>query len=99
MDAPIYAPAAAFAPPAAVSAPQSVSSLSLAELMSAPAAWAIVLKHVPTLKLIVGSKQIQPFMTNMMVESFIVYGGVTADQVSAIDADLRQLPASEWPVS
>ena len=98
MDAPIYAPAAAFEPPVPVPTPLTVSAVSLAELMAAPAAWAIVLKHVPIMKMIVGGKQIQPFLTNMMVESFIVYGGiVTPAQVAAIDADLALLPASDRP--
>lgn len=98
MDAPIYAPAAAFEQPAAVPTPLTVSSVSLAELMSAPAAWAVVLKHAPVFKMIVTSKQIQPFLTNMMIESFVVYGGiVTPPQIAAINADLAKLPPSDRP--
>ena len=98
MDAPTYAPAAAFEQPDAVWTPLTVSSVSLAELMTAPAAWAVVLKHAPVFKVIVTSKQIQPFITNMMVESFIVYGGiVTPAQIAAINADLAKLPSSDRP--
>ncbi|TCQ06338.1 hypothetical protein [Sphingomonas sp. PP-CC-3A-396] len=98
MDAPIYSPAAAFEQPKPVPTPLTVSSVSLAELMSAPAAWAVVLKHAPVFKVIVTSKQIQPFITNMMIESFIIYGGiVTPAQIAAINADLASLPSSEGP--
>lgn len=97
MDAPMYAPAAAFEQPDAVPTPLTASSLSLAELMAAPAAWAVVLKHAPIFKMIVTGKQIQPFLTNMMVESFIVYGGVTAAQIATINTDLAKLPSNDRP--
>jgi hypothetical protein len=97
LNAPVYPPAARFDEPVAVKVPHGVSSVSLAEIMSVPAAWAIVLRHAPVMKLVVGGPQIQPFLTNMMIESFITYGGiVTPAQVAAIDADFRQLPASTW---
>lgn len=99
MEAPVYLPATAFAVPVPVETPLGVDTVSLAEIMSAPEAWAIVLKHAPIMKMVVSGPQIQPFLTNMMVGSFIVYGGVvTPAQLEAIDADFRALPSSAWPV-
>lgn len=97
MEAPTYPPMAAFEQPAAAPYELGVESVSLADLMSAPAAWAIVVKHAPALKLAVGSPQLKPQLGNFTVDSFITYGVVTQKTIDAIDAELRQLPRSEWP--
>jgi hypothetical protein len=97
MDAPTYPPATAFEPPAAAPYELSVETVSIAELMSAPAAWAIVLKHAPSFKMLVSSPMAKPHLTNFTVDSFITYGVVSQETVDAVDRDLRQLPRSEWP--
>lgn len=97
MDAPTYPPAAAYEPPVAAPYELSVDTASLAELMSAPAAWAIVLKHAPAFKMIISAPQTKPYLTNFTVDSFVTYGVVSENTVEAIDQDLRQLPRSEWP--
>ncbi len=65
--------------------------------MSAPAAWAVVLKHAPMFKFVVGTSQLKPYVTNMRVSSFVSLGMIGQKDVDAIDQDLRQLPRSEWP--
>jgi len=97
METPTYPPMAAFEPPATAPYDLGVESVSLADLMSAPAAWAIVVKHAPALKLAVGSPQLKPQLGNFTVDSFITYGVVNQKTIDAIDAELRQLPRSEQP--
>ena len=98
METPIYPPAAAYEQPVAVPARLRVGNVSLAELVAAPAAWAVVVKHAPVFKQIVGAPQIKPHMTSMMVESFITFGSIVDRKtVDAIDQDLRRLPPSAWP--
>jgi len=97
MDAPTYPPATAYEPPVAAPYELSVETVSIAELMSAPAAWAIVLKHAPAFKMIVTAPQTKAYLTNFTVDSFVTYGVVSQATIDAIDVDLRQLPRSEWP--
>lgn len=97
METPTYPPAAAYEPPVAAPYELSVETVSVAELMNAPAAWAIVLKHSPMFKMVVGSPQTKPYLTNFTVDSFVTYGVVSQKTIDAINADLAQLPRSEWP--
>jgi hypothetical protein len=99
MDAPTYPPAVAFEQPVAAPYDElSVGIVSLAELMSAPAAWAIVLEHAPAFKFAVSAPQLKPYVTNMTVDSFIQFGVVSQAAVDAINRDFRNLPRSAWPV-
>lgn len=94
MDAPTYPPATAFEPPVAAPYELSVETASLADLMSSPEAWAIVVKHAPALKMAVNSPQLKPLLSNFTVDSFITYGVVKQKAVDEIDAELRQLQHS-----
>ena len=60
MDAPIYPPAAAFEQPAPTPFVMSLENTSMAELMSRPAAWDIVLKHLPSIQRMAGSPMLKP---------------------------------------
>jgi len=97
MDAPIYPPAQSFDPPVAAPFELAVQNVTIAELLGAPAAWAIVLRHAPALKMIVAVPMIQPQLSSMTIDSLMTYGAVNQAAVDAIDAELRQLPRSEWP--
>ena len=97
MDAPHYPPAAAYEPPAQAPFEFGVETVSLAELMHSPSAWAVVLKHAPMFRMIVNAPQTKPLVTNFTVDSFVTYGVVSAQMVEAIDQELRALPADERP--
>lgn len=98
MEAPIYAPARAYRPPAPEPAELSISSVSLAELQSAPQAWAIVIKHVPAFASLVRTPVLKPHLENFQVESFITFGRLLDENTArAIDQELRALPRSAWP--
>jgi hypothetical protein len=97
METPTYPPAATYEPPAAAPYELSVESVSLADLMGAPAVWAIVVKHAPALKMAVNSPQLKPQLGNFTVDSFITYGVVNQKAIDAIDAEFRQLPRDQWP--
>jgi len=97
MDTPTYPPATAFEPPVAAPRELSVETASLADLMASPAAWAIVVKHAPGLKMAVMSPQLKPQLSNFTVDSFITYGVIKQTAVDEIDAELRQLPHGGQP--
>lgn len=91
MDAPIYPPAAAFEPPAMAPVVLGVETASLADLMNAPAAWAIVLKHAPAVKMLIAAPQMKPYLGNFTVGTFVGFGAVSQKAVDEIDSELRQL--------
>ncbi len=94
--APTYPPASSFEPPASVAYVVSLENSSLAELMNNEAAWQIVLKHLPTLKLMTGSPMIKPHLGNFTVHSMQAFVKMaTPDILSAIDEELARLPAIE----
>jgi hypothetical protein len=96
MEAQIYAPASSFAEPVPVPIEELRSEfVSLEELLSAPAAWAIVVKHEPLFNLL--AQALKPIFSNMTVSSFVHYGLITRQTVDAIDAELIKLPRSQWP--
>jgi hypothetical protein len=96
MEAQIYAPASSFSEPVPVPTEDFHSDIvSLEELLSAPAAWAIVVKHEPLFNQL--AQALKPILSNMTVSSFILYGLITRQTVDAIDAELMKLPRSQWP--
>lgn len=94
MDAPIYPPAAAFEPPAMAPVVLGLETASLAELMSSPSAWAIVLKHAPAIKMVIASPQIKPYLGNFTVGTFVGFGVVSQKAFDEIEAELRQLQSA-----
>jgi hypothetical protein len=93
MDAPHYPPAIVFEAPTSAPRQLSVQNFSTAELMQMPAAWAIVVKHLPAIKLIAGSQRAKAGLANMTVAELASYTGAdTAAALAAIDAELLALP-------
>ena len=96
MDAPTYPPAAAFEQPLARSHVLSLEDFSLAELMSVPAAWEIVVKNFPPISRMVSSQMIQPHLNNFTIQSVVQFlGGITTEKRAAINEELRKLPPFE----
>lgn len=94
MDAPVYPPATAFEPPAMAPVVLGVETASIADLMNAPGAWAIVLKHAPMIKMAIGGPQLKPYLGNMTIATFVGFGVVSQAAVDEIEAELRQLSAA-----
>jgi hypothetical protein len=91
--APVYPPAAAFAQPVGTPYVLSLENASLAELMAVPAAWDIVLKHLPGLKLMTGTPMMKPHLHNFTVPSLGVFMPNANPEVYAtVDRELAQLP-------
>lgn len=98
MDAPTYPPAAAYEAPRAMPVERlQVRNVSIAELQTSPAAWAIVMKHAPGVKMIAQAPQTKAYLTNFTVDTFALFGVVSPKAIAAIDADLAVLPRSQWP--
>jgi hypothetical protein len=91
--APIYPPAAAFEQPVGTPHVLSLENASLADLMSVPAAWEIVLKHLPGLKLMTSTPMMKPHLHNFTVLSLSVFMPNAKPEVYAtVDQELAQLP-------
>jgi hypothetical protein len=98
MDAPHYPPAAAYVQPVPAPYELSIRTISIGELMAWPAAWEIVTRHLPMVKLMVASDQFKPVRGNMTLPDMATFVGPTmAPQYAPIDAELKQLPASGRP--
>jgi len=98
MDAPTYPPATAYEPPSVAPYELSLRNVSVAELSSAPAAWAIVVKHMPSMKFVVSTPMAKPHLANMTVVDFAGFiNQADSPAIAAIDEELRRLPASEKP--
>jgi hypothetical protein len=96
LDTPLYLPAAAFEHPLATPQVVSLENFSLAELMKMPAAWTVVMKHLPSLQLMVGSPMIKPHLGNFTVHSVQTFvRTATPEVIAAIDEELARLPTQE----
>lgn len=95
MEAPTYPPAAAFEQPVAEPYVVRLENVSLAELLGMPAAWDIVLRHLPSLKLMIGAPMLKPHLGNMTVCSLATFiKGISPEVVASIDQELARLPAA-----
>ena len=99
MDAPNYPPFAAFVQPVAVPYELSLRTVPLASLMQMSAVWAIVVQHLPSLKMMVSTPMIKPHLGNMTVVDLSQFvKGATPAEVAAIDAELHRLPPADQVV-
>lgn len=92
----MYLPAVAFEQPLAEPATLNVETFSLAELMSIPAAWEIVGRHLPSLTRMAGGSMIKPHLGNFTVYTVQTFAkGATPETIAAINEELRRLPPVE----
>ena len=93
MEAPVYLASIEFEQPVAKPYVLRLDNVSLAELMAMPAARDIVLKHLPSLKMAVGSPMLKPHMGNMTVHSLDAFVKPSSpDAYALIDEELSRLP-------
>jgi hypothetical protein len=98
LEAPTYPPAAAFEQPVAAPYVLRLANVSLAELMRMPAAWDIVLKHLPSLKLMTSSAMMKPHLGNFTVQSVQTFNqAATPEVLAAIDEELGRLAPVQEP--
>ena len=99
MDAPTYPPAAVYVQPVAVPYAISLRLLPLGSLMQMPAAWAIVLKHLPALQMMTSTPMMKPHLGNMTVADVSQFvKAATPAELAVIDAELQRLPAADQVV-
>ena len=92
METPIYPPAVAFEQPVALPYPLSLSTVSIAELMRNPAAWAAVVAQFPAIKFMTAAPQAKPNLGNMTVIDFARFAGMAdSPKLQAADEALRRL--------
>jgi hypothetical protein len=93
LEAPTYPPADTYEPPVVQPYTLRLENVSLAELMKMPQAWDIVLKHLPSLKLMAGSAMMKPHLGNFTVLSVQTFvKTATPEDIAAIDEELSRLP-------
>jgi hypothetical protein len=89
----MYLPAAEYRAPVVAPYALSVEGCTVAELMSDPAVWAVVVKHMPSLKIITTIEMAKPQLGNMTIADFGHLGGRSDTKAyAALDAELKQLP-------
>ena len=93
MDVPTYPPSSEFEQPATRAHVLSLDDFSLRELMNIPAAWEIVVRHLPSVARMVDSQMIQPHLGNFTLRDIEVFArGTTPEVRTAINDELRRLP-------
>ena len=98
--APLYEPATAFHPPIPAPFDFGIHTVSIGELMSAPATSAIVSQHAPWAMMMYNSEPFKPqrfTMTLLDMSSFIP--GDRTQSLAEVEAALKQLPKSAWPAN
>jgi len=95
LDAPTYPAQLVFEQPVGVPSTLTLETFSLAELMAIPDAWAIILKHAPAVRFIVGAQQAKPHLGNMTLASLARHlPDLTPALYAQINGELARLPAS-----
>ena len=70
-----------------------IENVSLGELMRMPAAWAIVVKHLPSLERMASSPMMKPHLGNFTVRSVEPFvKAATPETYAAINEELARLP-------
>lgn len=95
MDAPLYPPAAAYVQPVRVPRALDTKDTSIADLMAIPAAWAIVVKEIPTIQQRIGNEQLKPHLGNFSFRSFAQFSTLKVADLDRIDVQLKALGATK----
>lgn len=95
MDAPLYPPATAYVPPVRVPRALSTKDTAINDLMAIPAAWAIVLKEIPTVQQRISSEQMKPHLGNFAFRDLTQFGVFKAADLDRIDPQLKALGAAK----
>jgi hypothetical protein len=96
MDAPLYPPAAAYEKPVVAPYEFGVETLTLKELLSAPATEKILYAELPGMKMVVQSG-LKVHLSTFTLRDVMTFGGVRPENLAKIDAQLRALPIDQRP--
>lgn len=98
MDAPTFPPAAIYQQPTAAPFEFGVDTVSLKELLSAPATRDLLFKEVPALKFLVNVEALKSNLSVFTLRTLADSAGIaTPEQLARVDQQLRALPVSERP--
>jgi hypothetical protein len=98
LSAPAYEPSPTFHPPQPAPFAFGVETVTMEELMSAPATRAILEKNAGWAVQMVGNENFKPFASIFTLRdagTFVPFD--IAKSLVEVDAALRALPRSEWP--
>ena len=91
MDAPLYSPAKAFEAPVRVARAVSTRNTPIADLMTIPTAWSIILQELPGIEARLNVPMLKPHLGNFSFRSLVQFGFAKPDQMDRIDAKLNVL--------
>ena len=91
MDAPIYPPSTAFEQPVRLPRLLDTRETSIADLKANPAAWAIVVKEMPSIEARIGNPFLQQHLGNFSFRSLTQFGVTKTDDLDRIDVQLKAL--------
>lgn len=95
MEAPMYRPAASYHAPVVAPCTLTVEGCTIAELLSDPSVWTVVIKHMPAFKFIVAIEDAKPQFGNMTIVDFAHFGGpLDPKVVAALNAELKPLSST-----
>lgn len=90
-EAPIYPPARTFEAPVRIPYRLTAKAASFRLLMDHPAAWAIALKEVPVVAVMVKAPGLQPFLSNFSLQNAQEIGLTTQAAMDRVDKGLQAL--------
>ncbi len=91
MDAPVYPPSSSFEQPVRIARPLDTKDTAIADLKTNPAAWAIVVKEIPSIEARIGNPFLKVHLGNFSFRSLTQFGVVNIADLDRIDAQLKLL--------
>ncbi|MDB5724535.1 MAG: hypothetical protein JWQ16_1289 [Novosphingobium sp.] len=92
MDAPLYPPATRFERPQIIPRMLSTKDTAIADLQKNPAAWAIVLREIPSMNARMGGP-LKVHLGSFSLQTLVQFGAVPEAALVKIDAQLKALGA------
>jgi hypothetical protein len=91
MDAPLYPPSTVFEQPVRIAHMLSTREAPVAELKANAAAWAIVLKQIPSMDARTSSEMLKPHLGNLTLRALSQFGIAKSADLDRIDEQLLLL--------
>ncbi|HLG89558.1 MAG TPA: hypothetical protein VKZ79_20450 [Alphaproteobacteria bacterium] len=93
-----YEAARAYHPPMPAPFDFGVDTLSIEELLNAPATCELVSRHAPWVATMADTEAFQPYLSIFTVRDIAHFLPMDlSNSIAALDAGLRSLPRSAWP--
>ena len=92
MDAPIYPPSAAYHEPVRLPELLSSKTTTINDLLSNPAAKAIILREIPGFESRISNPMLKPHLGAFSLRSLVQFGMFKSEDLDRVDVALKALP-------